>query len=70
METYQIVWTNRAVKDLRKVYSFYSEQAGEEKAFKIIKNLLAKADVLSDARFVQMGATDLALSHLKRDYKK
>lgn len=70
METYEIVWTSRATKDLRKVYDFYTDQIGEEKAFTIIQSLLDKVDVLSDARFVKIGAVDEEFKHLKRQYKK
>lgn len=70
METYEIIWTLRAVKDLRKVYHFFTEQIGEEKAFKLIKFLLDKVDVLSDERFVKMGAIDDEFKHLKKQYKK
>ncbi|MCG8579426.1 MAG: type II toxin-antitoxin system RelE/ParE family toxin [Bacteroidales bacterium] len=70
METYEIVWTSRATKDLRKVYDFYADQIGEEKAFTIIQGLLDKVDVLSDDRFVKIGALDEEFKHLKRQYKK
>jgi len=70
LETYEIVWTARAIKDLRKVYDFYTEQAGEEKAFEIIQRILNKVDLLSDKRFIKMGATDEEFKHLKRHYKK
>ena len=70
METCEIIWTARAVKDLKKVYQFYSEQIGEERAFKIIQHLLDKVDVLSDSRFVKIGPTDTDFNYLKRNYKK
>lgn len=70
METYEIKWTSRAKKDLRKVYKFYTELTGEEKAFKIITTLLERVDVLSDAKYVKMGAIDEQFSHLKHKYKK
>ncbi len=70
METYEISWTSRAAKDLKKVYFFYTEQIGEEKAFKLIQGLVDKVDVLSEERFVKIGATDEEFKHLKRQYKK
>jgi plasmid stabilization system protein ParE len=70
LETYEIVWTSRAAKDLRKVYDFYTHQIGEEKAFEIIQHLLNKVEVLSDARFVKIGTVDEEFKHLKRHYKK
>ena len=70
METYKIVWTFRAKKDLRKVYVFYNELAGESKAFEIIERLLERINLLTDKRFVKMGAIDEQFRHLKHDYKK
>ncbi len=70
MESYEINWTSRAVKDLKKVYRFYTDQIGEEKAFNIISLILDKVDVLSDGKFVKIGAVDEEFRHLKRQYKK
>jgi len=70
LETYEIIWTSRAVKDLHKVYDFYSEQIGEVNAFELIQLLLSKVDVLSDERFVKMGTIDEEFKHLKKQYKK
>ncbi len=70
METYEIKWTSRAKKDLRKVYEFYTELAGEEKAFEKITTLLERVDVLSDAKYVKIGAIDEQFGHLKHQYKK
>jgi plasmid stabilization system protein ParE len=68
--TYEIKWTSRAKKDLRKVYGFYTELAGEEKAFEIVTALLERVDNLSDVKFVKMGAMDEQFCHLKHQYKK
>ena len=70
METCEVVWTSRATKDLRKVYDFYTKQIGEEKSFELIQRLLDKVDLLSDKRFVKIGAVDEEFKHLKREYKK
>lgn len=70
MEICEIKWTQRAKIDLHKVYSFYTELAGEETAFKIIEELLSKVEILSDQRFVDIGAVDDQFAHLKRNYKK
>ena len=70
METYEINWTSRAVKDLRKVYGFNTDVIGEEKAFELVQLLLERVDLLSDNKFVRMGAVDEEFKHLKRDYKK
>ncbi len=66
MEAYEVVWTSRATKDLRRVYDFYTDHIGEEKAFAIIQSLLDKVDVLTDARFVKIGAVDEEFKHLRR----
>ena len=70
METYEINWTSRAKKDLRKVYNFYTESIGEEKAFEFITILLERVDILSEGKFVKTGAIDEEFKHLKREYKK
>jgi plasmid stabilization system protein ParE len=70
LETYEIKWTSRAKNDLRKVYKFYTELAGEDKAFEIISNIIGRVDILSDAKFVKMGAPDEQFNHLKHPYKK
>lgn len=70
METYEIKWTSRAKKDLGKVYRFYTELAGEEKAFEIITTILKRVDILSDAKYVKMGAIDEQFSHLQHQYNK
>lgn len=70
METYEINWTSRAKKDLQKVYRFYTETINEEKAFEIITNILNRVDLLSDKKFVRIGAIDEEFKHLKRKYKK
>jgi plasmid stabilization system protein ParE len=70
LEIFEIKWTSRAKKDLRKVYRFYTELAGEEKAFEIISTLLDRVDILSDPKYVNIGAIDEQFSHLKYQYKK
>ena len=70
MEKYEIDWTSRAKKDLRKVYKFYTETINEDKAFDIVTNVLKRVDLLSDSKFVKIGAIDEEFKHLKRKYKK
>jgi len=70
LETFEINWTSRAVKDLKKIYHFYTEQIGEEKSFRLVNSLVDKVDVLSDGRFSKVGAVDDEFTHLKRQYKK
>jgi plasmid stabilization system protein ParE len=70
LEAYEISWTTRATKDLRKVYDFNIGVIGEEKAFGLILLLLERVDMLSDQKFVRMGTVDEEFKHLKRGYKK
>lgn len=70
METYEIKWTSRAAKDLRKIYSFYSELYSEDMAFKLTGQLMNKVDLLCDKRFLKIGTIDNEFSHLKHHYKK
>ncbi len=70
METHEIIWTSRATKDLRQVYDFYCQQIGEEKAFAIIQSILDKVDILSDGKFIKIGAIDEKFKHMKHQYKK
>ena len=70
MEEYEIIWTSRAASDLKKVYLFNSQVTSEQKAFDLILLLLERVDLLSDKRFVKMGAHDEEFKHLKKDYKK
>lgn len=66
----EIVWTKRAVKDLRKAYDFNTELQGEEKAFKLAQAIIARVDFLIDDRFINMGSIDETFHHLKRGYQK
>jgi plasmid stabilization system protein ParE len=70
LETYEIIWTSRAAGDLKKVYRFYSQVIGEQKAFDFILLLLERVDRLSDKRFIKMGVIDEEFKHLKRGYRK
>lgn len=63
MESYEIKWTSRAKKDLRKVYLFNYELAGDDKAFELIEQILDRVDILSDVRFVHTGSIDEQFSH-------
>jgi len=70
LETYEISWTSRAKKDLRRVYDFYTKTIGEEKAFEIIEKVLERVELLSNDKFVRMGAVDEDFRHLNHQYKK
>lgn len=51
MERYEIKWTSRAKKDLRKAYLFNCDLVGEDKAFELIIQILARVDILSDSDY-------------------
>ena len=70
MEKYKINWTNRAKKDLQRLYKFNIDVIGEEQSFALILQILDRVDILEDVRFVNMGAIDEAFRHLKHEYKK
>jgi plasmid stabilization system protein ParE len=70
LDCYEISWTARAIKDLRTVFEFYSEQAGHQKAIEIVRSMVEKVDILADTRFVELGAFDEQFAHLQRKYKK
>ena len=70
MAAFEIKWTFRAKKDLRKVYEFYSRSTVEAKAFEIISNLLERIDLLSNPKLAKMGVEDEQFKHLKHRYKK
>jgi hypothetical protein len=70
LETFEIIWSSRAVKDLQKVYNFNTTVIGEEKSFEFIQLLIKHVDMLADKRFVEMGVIDEEFKHLKRKYKK
>ncbi len=66
-----VFWTQRALKDLDKIYKFNSE-LGEEKSFLIIQNLIDRSMILEspDFDYTTVGAIDEAFSFLKKEYRK
>lgn len=42
MKTYSIVWSRFAESELDKIYSFYSENAGEKVAKKLIVGIISE----------------------------
>lgn len=66
----EIIWTNRSVKDLRKVYNFNKDLHGEEKSFELIQQIIVRIEFLTDRTFTEMGLLDNDFAHLKRDYRK
>ena len=66
----EIIWTSRAVKDLKKVYNFNIKLQGEEKAFDLILSIISYPDILTDTKFTDIGSVDEDFKHLKRDYRK
>lgn len=70
MAVYEIKWTARAIKDLRKLFFFNTDLMEEEKSLAFIENILNRVDMLSDKRFVRIGPADEQFTHFKRSYKK
>ncbi len=70
MEKYEINWTERAKRDLKKLYLFNIEVIGEEKSFDLVLHLLERVELLKDTKFVEIGAIDEEFQHLKHQYKK
>ena len=73
----EIIWTKRALRDLRKVYDFNMEIQDEAKAFNLVLKIIANIEVLIDDKFTNIGAVDectrnfLTLSPLqKRSFRK
>ncbi|MDX9942681.1 MAG: hypothetical protein RBS53_10730 [Bacteroidales bacterium] len=67
MAEYQIKWTSRAIKDLRKVYLFNIEFMGEEKSFALVEGLISRVAFFAEKRCVKVGAPDDQFSHFKRN---
>lgn len=67
-----IFWTQRALRDLNKIYRFNSESLGEEKSFSIIQKLIDKVGILEnpDFDYITLGAVDESFSFLKKQYRK
>jgi len=67
-----VYWTNRAIKDLKKVKSFYIEIYGLEKAKQYTQQIYNATKILEnpDYDFVNIGAVDDYFSHLKYEYRK
>lgn len=64
-----VIWTGRARKDLKKVYSFESKILGEEKAYQLLENLLDEGNSLVDDLY-RSYLRDEAFNHLKHQYYK
>lgn len=67
-----VSWTNRAIKDLKKVREFYIELYGLEKAKQYTQQIYDATKILEnpDYDFVNIGAVDDYFSHLKHEYRK
>ena len=64
--------TSRAIKDLRKLKSFYAGLYGDTKAEEINDTIFERMKILEnpDYDFEKIGERDDAFSHLKRNYRK
>ena len=66
----EIIWTKRALSDLRKAYDFNTEIYGEEKSFAIVQRIISKVELLKDSRFERIGLIDKDFQHLNYEYRK
>lgn len=66
----EIIWTKRALSDLRKAYVFNTEIYGEEKSFAIVQRIISKIEFLKDPRFEGIGVIDEDFHHLNYEYRK
>ncbi len=66
----EIVWTKRALSDLRKIYDFNTDIQGEDKAHELISNIVDRIEILQNEKFTSIGSLDDSFKHLKRDYRK
>lgn len=60
----------RALKDLGKTKSFYTELYGKAKAQQITDDIFKRIEILEDFRFREIGPLDEDFSHLKGEYRK
>ena len=67
--TKPIIWTQRALKDLNKIYEFNAENIGNDKA---VQKIITKVEILEKTSFdySTIGAADEDFSHLKYHYRK
>jgi plasmid stabilization system protein ParE len=70
--TKPVFWTKRALKDLKKVRSFYIDIYGLEKTKIYIQQIYEATKILENPAydFVQIGAVDEYFTHLKQEYRK
>lgn len=66
----EIIWTKRALNDLRKAYDFNTEIYGEEKSFAIVQRIISRIELLKDQRFTEIGLVDEDFQYLKFEYRK
>jgi len=67
-----IKYTNRAVKDLKKIEQFNNELYGFIKSKEIIKHIIHAISILEseEADFTQLGIIDNSFTKLKNTYRK
>ena len=67
-----VFWTNRAIKDLKKIRDFYIKIYGKEKTKGFIQNIFEATKILENPEFdfTKIGTVDEYFSHLKYEYRK
>jgi len=67
-EKIEILWTNRAKKDLKNIYEFSCQTIEEPKAFDIVTKLIDKVEVLYS--FPLIGQKEPKFEQLKHHYRR
>lgn len=67
-----VLWTDRAFKDLSKIFDFLIKNHDEVSAHNQITAIVERVEVLENAEyeFSKIGAIDDSFLHLKRNYRK
>lgn len=68
----ELVWTQRALSDLRTAFDFNLALYGKQKTLEITSKILDRVEILLNPEldFSAVGAPDEDFMHLKRKYRK
>lgn len=68
----RISWTNRALKDLKKVKDFNAKIKGKQKAKEMAQRIFDEPKILENPNFdyVNIGSIDESFDKFKREYRK
>ena len=63
----RVLWTDRAIGDMKSIFTYYEKNATSEIARKIVLSIIDRADQLSE--FPNLGAKEPLLKQAKRVYR-